>query len=117
MLVRTAYGEVAPHLRNRGRCLTGVIFILGTLSSGMWGGFDACAQSIAGSATGDMLAPTSNATPDPVSSDVGSALPTLPTLTPFYFVPRDIAPPPGLIIEMSLAPPENIPSSYYDLAK
>jgi hypothetical protein len=102
---------------HRKRCLVSIIVILGTLSSGMWGRFDVCAQTIVNNASADMLPPTSNAIPDPISSDVGSELPVLPTVTPFYFVPRDIAPPPGLIIEMSLAPPENIPSSYYELAK
>jgi hypothetical protein len=40
-----------------------------------------------------------------------------PILSRLLLIPRDLAPPPGLIIEMSLAPPENIPTGYYDLAK
>jgi hypothetical protein len=39
------------------------------------------------------------------------------SISRLYLIPRDIGPPAGLIIEMSLAPPENIPSSYYTLAK
>ncbi len=37
--------------------------------------------------------------------------------SPIYLVPRDIAPPEGLILEMSLAPPVDIPHDPYDLAK
>lgn len=34
-----------------------------------------------------------------------------------HFLVREIAPPPGLIIEMSVAPPLNVPTNPYDLGK
>ena len=39
------------------------------------------------------------------------------SISRLYLIPRDIGPPAGLIIEMSLAPPANIPTDYYALAK
>ncbi len=48
------------------------------------------------------------------SSELGSSVPTIARL---FLIPRDMGLPAGLIIEMSLAPPENIPTGYYDLAK
>lgn len=37
--------------------------------------------------------------------------------TTIYLVPRDLAPPEGLILEMSVAPPTEIPRTAYELAK
>jgi hypothetical protein len=96
---------------------------MGILSSGVGERCVVNAQSIAsdGSVVHDANLPTTQI--PSTSEQDGSGFPSIhigedgSSLTPFYFVPRDIAPPPGLIIEMSLAPPENVPTGYYDLAK
>jgi hypothetical protein len=46
-------------------------------------------------------------------------MPTLPGANPqaFPFILRELTPPPGLIIEMSVAPPMNVPTDPYDLGK
>jgi hypothetical protein len=73
---------------------------------------------LAGSAAYGQENPTpASAVPSPLAGADGSALLPVPGMTQFYFLPRDLAPPPGLIIEMSLAPPVDIPTDPYDLAK
>jgi hypothetical protein len=96
--------------------MAGFVFFCGALIMGM--GDDAHAQepnSVPG------LAATTSVSEDssgPSFVQIGNEIPDgAPAAWELYLVPRDLAPPPGLIIEMSLAPPENIPTGYYDLAK
>jgi hypothetical protein len=72
-----------------------------------------------GTITNHSAAQTSSEMLPQAPSESSSADPAniLPAYTQYALVPRDLAPPAGLIIEMSLAPPENIPTGYYDLAK
>ncbi len=72
-----------------------------------------------GTIANSSLAQTSGKMLSQAPSESGSADPgnILPSYTQYALVPRDLAPPAGLIVEMSLAPPENIPTGYYDLAK
>ena|SRR5665213_787535 len=46
-------------------------------------------------------------------------MPTLPSVAPgiFPLIVSEVTPPPGLIIEMSVAPPMDIPTNPYDLGK
>jgi hypothetical protein len=89
------------------RALARLVVLLGILVSGIF-----CASAL----RAQELHSASGPAPMPLSSDDESVLPGL-SLARLYFIPRDITPPPGLIVEMSLAPPEDIPNNYYDLAK
>jgi len=106
--------------------VVGVMVTIGVLPSAILGGNVLCAQTITSSQSflnGDARPSATDASQEPSQADAGQDLPSIHigddalAFTPSYLIPRDLAPPPGLIIEMSLAPPENIPTGYYDLAK
>ncbi len=73
--------------------------------------------AIAESPDGENTGTVSNAGDRLVAASADTECAILPTYAPASLTPPEAAPPLGLIIEMSLAPPANIPSGYYDLAK
>jgi hypothetical protein len=106
--------------------VVGVMVTIGVLPSEILGGIVLRAQTIDSTRSfvnRDAGSSASDASRNPSQADAGLELPSIhigddaPAYSPYFLVPRDLAPPPGLIIEMSLAPPENIPTGYYDLAK
>jgi hypothetical protein len=106
--------------------IVGVMVTIGVLPSAILGGNVLRAQTITSSPSflnGDARSSTTEASQDLSHIEAGQDLTSIHigddalAFMPSYLVPRDLAPPPGLIIEMSLAPPENIPTGYYDLAK